>query len=221
MDYNIDMVMCIDGSAKMRPVIEKVKKNVFVFYEKVVNAFREFDRDVGEVRIKVIVFRDFAGDERPMEESEFFVLPEQIYEFLSFVQGIKAVGGGANSPENALEAVILAMKSDWTKGGVKRRHMILVYTDSEALPLGKRADCPGYPAGMPADLKEMQSWWEGDVPCENFSTRSSGLIAFAPNVYPWSDLCCFNRYCPAYSKAGTDISEIDFINVFDFFIEGI
>lgn len=219
--YNIDIIACIDGSAKMRPIIDEVKRNVLSFPGKFVDVLCEADKDVEAVRVKVIVFRDYGGEGTPMEESEFFELPEQEKEYRSFVQGIKAVGGGDRAG-NALEAITLAIKSDWSKGGCRRRQAILVYTDSEALPLGTRVDCPGYPAGMPADINELESWWEGRKSCgNNYRPVSCGLVAFAPDVYPWRDLCCLNRYWPAFSHAGTDVRDIEMSNVFDVLVEVI
>ena len=117
-DYCVDIVMCIDGTGSMSPIIDEVKNNAMTFYQKFVDAMEENDKDVSELRIKVIVFRDYICDSEPMRESEFFELPRQNAEFRSFVSSIEACGGG-DAPENALEAISLALKSDWTTSGSK------------------------------------------------------------------------------------------------------
>lgn len=53
-----------------------------------------------------------------MEESQFFILPEEKQEFYNFVSQIKA-GGGGDEPESGLEALALALRSDFVKDGDK------------------------------------------------------------------------------------------------------
>ena len=134
-DYYVDIVMCIDATGSMKPIIEEVKGNALSFYQKFVEAMDENDKSVSQLRIKVIVFRDYGCDPEPMVESTFYTLPEQNEEFKSFVNSIEPSGGG-DVPENALEAIALALKSDWTTGGARRRHAILVFSDAPAIPLG-------------------------------------------------------------------------------------
>ena len=218
-DYYVDIVMCIDGTASMRPIIDEVKRNALSFYRKFIEAMADADKSAEKVRIKVIVFRDYGSDEKPMEVSEFFTIPDQEAEFNAFVQGIEAVGGG-DLPENALEAIALAVKSDWTTGGTRRRHAILVFTDAEALPLGVRADSPNYPEGMPADLAQLGAWWENaDQTCPGtYQAKAGRLVVFAPNAYPWTELQTWNRYWPAFSQAGTGLSDVDISAAIDLLV---
>ena len=221
-DYYVDIVMCIDGTASMRPIIDEVKRNALSFYHKFIEAMADADKSVDGVRIKVIVFRDFKDDEKPMEVSEFFTIPDQEAEFNAYVQGIEAVGGG-DLPENAREAISRAMKSDWTLQGKKHRHVIIVFTDAEALPLGERASCPNYPEGMPADLAQLGAWWEStdQTFSSTYEKRSGRLVVFAPNAYPWSDIQAWNRYWPAFSQAGTGLKDLDINNVIDLLVGSI
>lgn len=218
-DYNVDIVMCIDGTASMRPIIDQVKANALSFYKKFVDAMEENDKKAEALRIKVIVFRDYGCDDQPMEESDFFTLPDQADEFNAYVNGIEVKGGG-DLPENALEAIALALKSKWTSGGNKRRHAILVFTDAAALPLGERAACVGYPSGMPADLAELGAWWEGTEQTldSTYQPNAGRLVAFAPNAYPWTDIQAWNRYWPAFSQAGNGLSDVDIQSAIDLLV---
>ena len=218
-DYNVDIVMCIDGTGSMRPIIDEVKANALSFYQKFVDAMEENDKKAEELRIKVIVFRDYGCDDKPMEESEFFTLPAQTEEFNNFVKGIEVAGGG-DIPENALEAIALALKSKWTVGGNKRRHAILVFTDAPALPLGARADSAKYPEGMPADLAELGAWWEGTEQAldSTYQPKAGRLVVFAPNAYPWTDIQAWNRYWPAFSQAGKGLSDVDIQSAIDLLV---
>ena len=75
-DYNVDIVMCIDATGSMSPIIEKVKENALSFYQRFLESMEESEKTVEQLRIKVIVFRDYGCDEAPMTESEFFTLPD-------------------------------------------------------------------------------------------------------------------------------------------------
>jgi hypothetical protein len=208
--YNVDIVMCIDGTASMAPIIDEVKKNALDFYQKFVASMEKTRRNVGQLRIKLIVFRDYGCDTNPMEESEFFTLPDQKEEFDKKVKEIEAQGGG-DLPENALEAIALAMKSDWTQEGNRRRHVILVFTDASALPLGERAGEASYPEGMPKSFDELHDWWHGYDQnfISKYQTRAGRLVVFAPEAEPWSDLVNWNRVTFKASQAGQGLSELD------------
>ena len=218
-DYNVDIVMCIDATGSMSPIIDEVKKNALSFYQKFVDSMDENDKEVEQLRIKVIAFRDYGCDEEPMVESPFYTLPDQNDEFKGFVNSIKAKGGG-DDPENALEAIALALKSDWTTGGSKRRHAILVFTDAPALRLGERANSAAYPSGMPKDIAQLGAWWEGtDQTLEStYQPKAGRLVAFVPNATPWTELQAWNRYWPAFSKAGTGLKDVDIQSAIDLMV---
>lgn len=217
-DYNVDIVMCIDKTGSMSPIINKVKANALSFYQKFVDSMEEIEKSVDQLRIKVIAFGD-VQDAEPFLESNFFTLPDQNDEFQTFVNGIEASGGG-DIPENALEAIALALKSDWTTGGSKRRHAILVFSDAPALPLGERKDHPNYPAGMPADLAQLGAWWEGtdQTMGGTYQPKAGRLVAFVPNAEPWTELQAWNRYWPAFSNAGEGLTDVDIQSAIDLLV---
>ncbi len=218
-EYCVDIVMCIDATGSMSPIIEEVKANALSFYERFIDAMEENDKEVEELRIKVIAFRDFGCDSKPIEESQFFTLPADNESFRAFVGGSRAEGGG-DTPENALEAVALALKSDWTTSGAKRRHAILVFSDAPALPLGARSSSASYPAGMPADIAELGAWWEGTSQTlgSTYQAKAGRLIAFVPNSEPWTELQAWNRYWPAFSPAGTGLNDVDIQSAIDLMV---
>ena len=217
--YNVDIVMCIDATGSMAPIIEEVKANAISFYQKFIDAMEENDKEVEQLRIKVISFRDYGYDDEPMVESQFFALPDQNEEFMNFVNGIEAKGGG-DGPENALEAIALALKSDWTTGGSRRRHAVLVFSDAPALPLGERASAGSYPADMPADIAQLGSWWEGtdQTLTSTYQQKAGRLVAFVPNAEPWTELQAWNRYWPAFSPAGTGLPDVDIQSAIDLMV---
>ena len=211
--YCVDVVMLIDATGSMSPIIEKVKSDAINFCDKFHRSMDENGKNVEQLRIRVIAYRDYAYSDCPaMECSEFFTLPEQNEAFRAYVSGIVAKGGG-DEPESALEAMALAMRSDWTTAGTKRRHVILVFTDASAVPLNdsRRTGHPDYPANMPKSMAELSEMWAGGsqtlggMPEE----RSARLVAFAPNVSPWCDLPSWNKVWNCFSKAGEGLAEFD------------
>ncbi len=181
--YNIDVVLCIDKTGSMAPIIYEFQRNALNFYKMVTNEMDAWDHSVNALRVKVIGFGDYDSDNRPMMISKFFTLPDESNEFEAFLNGINA-GGGGDAPENALEALAHAIKSDWTEDGIYRRHVIMMFTDAPALKLGARTnfenDDERIP--MPADLVELGEWWE------EMEFKAKRCVLFAPDCYPWGDL---------------------------------
>lgn len=211
--YCVDIGICLDGTGSMAPIIDEVKDNALAFCDKFHKAMEANGKNVDQLRVKVIPFRDYAYDgAKAMDDSGFFSLPEQNREFRAYVSGIAANGGG-DAPENALEAMALAMRSDWTRSGSKRRHVILVFTDASAVPLqdSRRTASEYYPADMPADLAQLGDMWSGcsqemeGMPEE----RAARMVLFVPNEQPWSDMQVWNNVWPSFSKAGNGLEEVD------------
>ncbi len=213
-DYNIDIIMCIDATGSMDPILDEVKRTALSFEDIFREGMEAKGKSVDQLRIKVIAFRDYIIDAVPMQESDFFVLPGDRTRFKNFLDSIEASGGG-DEPENALEAIATALKSDWVTTGTKRRHVILVFTDASALELGQRMGCKDYPADMPRDLKELGSWWEGvsQYYHSNYESKSGRLVVFGPRKDPWIRMgTTWNRLWVSYSNQcgldGTKIQDV-------------
>ena len=80
--YNVDIVMCIDATASMVPLLKLVKANALSFYQDFINEMSKKDKRPNQVRVRVIAFRDYLADGKDaMLLSPFFNLPEQSAEF--------------------------------------------------------------------------------------------------------------------------------------------
>ena len=209
---NVDLVLCIDGTKSMESIIEEVKSSAKSFYTKLTKALYEKGREVETFRIKIIVFRDYYCDgDKSMVVSEFFTLPEQLEEFSSFVSNIHAEGGG-DEPENALEALAIAMKSNWTTEGTRKRHIIMLWTDASAHKLEKASEVAvpdNYPQGIPSTFREFSDMWN-DNQSGAMNKDAKRLILFAPDSYPWSTIGSeWELTCWGSSRAGEGMKEID------------
>ena len=212
MKYNLDYVFCIDGTKSMSSCIETVRDTVKMWIEQTRDTYEEIDKQISALRAKIIVFRDFAfhGD-KAIEETPFFVFPEEKEALYAFLDSIETKGESPLHGSNALEAISLALKSDWTNAPDKRWHVIFVFSDKYAYPLSKRAKCANYPKDMPKDLAELGYWWEG---AEDFGgtyqSKCGRMIVFAPNMEPWTEMQAWNRYWHIPSKAGVGLDDISF-----------
>jgi hypothetical protein len=206
--------MCIDATGSMSPVIEKVKENALKFYDDLKSHMESKSKSIDTLRVRAIVYRDYYNDGNDsMLLSPFFTLPDEKDEFAEFINDIEADGGG-DEPESGLEALALAIKSDWNKTGDKRRQLIVIWTDASVHPLEKNASSKpaNYPSNLAKDLDELTDWWEGQY----MSKAAKRLILYTPDAYAWSDIATnWNNTIQYPSKAGEGLEEFDYQTILD------
>lgn len=193
-DYNVDVAVCLDVSGSMEARMPQIKQFVCGLEEGLRAACEERAAELGAVRVRLITFRDYAFDENPMELTPFFALPEEKQLLIDFMDGIECTGGG-DEAENSLEALALAMRSPWNNSSPHSRQLICLFTDADAVPLGKRAGCKGYPEGLPADIDAFVEQWETGELGEGFtfSKRNSRLFACTPDGGAWDMFLFMDR----------------------------
>lgn len=215
--YNVDIVMCIDATGSMGPLIKMVKANALSFYHDFTTRLAEKDKNVNEVRVRVIAFRDYLADgEKAMLMSDFFKLPEQTAQFEALVNGIEPMGGGDN-PEDGLEALAYAIKSKWNKSEGKKRHVIVVWTDDATHDLGFGRKAPNYPAKMARDFNELSEWWGvGQSPNSVMDRKSKRLLIYAPPKESWTTIAsAWDNALLFPSAAGQGLDDKTFSEILD------
>lgn len=220
--YTVDIVFCIDSTKSMDTIIEIVKNNALNFYNDLMYAMREKHKNVNEVRIKIISFRDYLADgENAMMVTDFFRLPEDSLEFSQTVQGIVDQGGG-DEPEDGLEALAYAIRSDWNTSGTKKRQIIVVWSDASTHPLGFGKDSPYYPTGMAKDFAELTEWW-GNKQMETYMKNSAKrLILYTPNKPGWTDIINnWNGVVHFPSKAGEGLRDVDYQEILSAIVQSV
>lgn len=215
MEYNVDMVFCIDATSSMTPVIDTVKKNVLNLYGDLMGVMEEKQKRIHQLRVRVIIFRDYLADgDKAMLTSRFFVLPEESREFAKAIRSIRVEGGG-DAPEDGLEALAYAIKSDWSNEGNINRSVICLWTDASTHEIGFGAAAKNYPEGMPKDFSELTEWW-GDQQIESqyISNRAKRLILFAPDLPYWQNIVhSWNNVIHYPSRAGKGLEEVTYYNI--------
>ena len=219
---DVDIVYCIDATSSMRPCIDTIKTVSATLHEKLKLALNDAGRTLSALRIKVIAFRDaYCDGPKAFEVSRFFDMSYETDAFMAFLNGIKAKGGG-DLPESSLEALSMAMQSEWCSPidpSIKKRHIIVLFTDASAHPLEQSADGTDkyYPILMPKTYADLIDMWgsaaqgtcmDNDAKMDPTAKR---LAIYAPATSePWShiaddmDLTSFAPIQP--DRGGADIS---------------
>lgn len=212
--YAVDIVFCIDVTGSMTPIIDAVKANALRFYDDVQTNLTAKGKNVDELRVRVIAFRDFGADgDAAIEESPFFRLPGEQGLFSDFVNGLLA-GGGGDAPESGLEAVALAANSPWTTRGDRRRQVVVVWTDAAAHPLEPAAVPVDLRPRVPADFSALTDLWEDAQ--GPLGASSKRLILFAPDGPGWSDISgVWENVVHHPSQAGAGLSDVDYGTIVD------
>ena len=163
-DTYMDIVFCIDLTESMKPTIDKVKNLTMSLYDDLIYFMSKvYHRESKRFRVKVIGFRDFYCDckyAHALEGSDFFKLPEQNQDFKNFVSSLEAKGG--DDSENSLDALMIAMKTDWVKISninTQRARYVTVLFTNKAEHKFKESETntdTNYPKGA---LKELLLAW--------------------------------------------------------------
>lgn len=208
--YNVDIVMCIDCTGSMGSLLDTVKANALKFYPDLKACCDAKGKEISDLRIRVIGFRDLGFDNNnAITDSGFLSIPDQEGKFKEIVNSFVASGGGPE-PESGLEALAMAINSDWTKGGNKRRHVIVVWTDASTHELGETGkDNPQYPSDIPTNFDELADWWE-DEQGGKMEKNAKRMILFAPDASRWNELEALTNVIHHPAKAGEGLEDIDY-----------
>lgn len=218
--WNIDICFCIETTNNMAPVIDNLKYAVKRIVADIIDRMEETCKLLGLLRIKVIEFKDFGCCTEPIVVHDFIEIGNKdntgTNAFLEQVDGISCRGGYGYC--NALEAIALALKSDWTTGETwRKRHCVVVFSNGKVHPIQLKKNVSNYPEEIPNNFGDLTAWWEGRVqPSEStYFHRVGRMVAFVPNEEPWIEAQTWNGFFPVFSDAGAGLSEIDFEIVFD------
>lgn len=217
--YAVDIVMCVDATGSMHHTLAGVRDSVLSFHQLLTDAMAAKGRGISQLRLKLIAFRDF-GDraDDAIEESRFFTIPQELKRFEAVVAGLDARGGG-DEPESALAALALAVAADWETGLDRRRHVIVLFTDASAHPLGAPGQTAAYtyPLNIPATMDGLFAQW-GHARSQSALMENSAkrLLLFAPEASPWEEIAeDWNNTLYFPSVAGEGLEEWEMSEIID------
>ena len=225
----IDIVFCVDVTGSMQPFINSVKSFILKFPDDLINKHLQQGKIVDQIRVRVVAFGDYKTDTNAINASPFYAkLPaEQNSEFNYFVSELRANGSG--EPKSGLEALSVAMCSDWVLDGDRQRHIVVMFTDASAHPLEDRVgEVPAaFASQIPSSIDKLTDGWEGGgQSASGFATTirqpARRLVLFAPDMYPWpaiGDSWQQTVFLP--SKAGDGLAEVEYDNLLQKLSTGI
>ncbi|MFF5480488.1 vWA domain-containing protein [Streptomyces sp. NPDC012935] len=212
LQYAVDIVLCVDATGSMHPVLDTVKSSALQFHDRLDDVMAKKGKAISQLRLKVIAFRDFGDDpSTAIQQTDFLHLPSQAGNFEDFVRGIDASGGG-DIPESGLEALALAINSPWETGLDRRRHVIVMFTDAPAHALGTHAATQSYPASIPRSMDDLfEQWGYSRSQTAVMEQSAKRLVLFAPDLAPWSDPIAeeWDLTLHFASKAGQGLEEFE------------
>jgi len=187
--FPIDVVFVVDGTESMGPLLERVKLRILALDGEIEEELRRSKRMLDSLRVRLIVFRDlYEHQESAFELTKFFDLPTQRAEFENAVKGIEAFGGG-DAPESGLEALFLAMRSAWRNEpeDLKRRHIILLFTDQDAHDLGASIPVSYAQTPHPRTMADLKKLWGPRSRNGIMNERAKRMVLFAPESIPTNE----------------------------------
>lgn len=197
----LDIVFCLDATSSMTPFIDTARKIVLSFHRKMQDGMMTRGIILDRIRARVIEFRDCFADTSWLRQTDFLVLPANEWVLNSVVSTITASGGG-DEPESALEALSVAIGSDWIGKHVKSVLLIVMLTDASAHPLGKGGvkRSADYPEGLATSLSDLQERWS--ALCRGAPAQIQRLLLLAPDAYPWKEIARTWNDCIHLVSAG-------------------
>ena len=169
LNCSVDIVFVIDATGSMRLLMDKIKQLAIALPKALTEAVKLAGKNMRKIRMKVIDFADFKSEGKDtIHESPFYNASNQIVQIINEFDSVKMVNelgegrGGDEIPENALEALWLALNSDFTEERPDEnvRQIIMLFTDASPLHFQERAKYPGYARyNFPARIQEMRRLW--------------------------------------------------------------
>lgn len=207
--YNVDVCLCIDKTGSMGPIIDTVKQNALNLYRDVLDSLENKGKHVSQFRIRVIWFGDYSADSVPILISNFLKMPEELPRYEEFVKSVKPDGGG-DVPEDGLEALAYAIRSDWVRTGWRKRHIIALFTDAPAHELGYSRSAKTYPTrGMPEDFGKLSEMWGSKSFPGEMDNSAKRLLLFAPDTSFWHTIKdCWNNVVLTPAGESTGLKDV-------------
>lgn len=232
LSYSVDFVFCIDCTESMDNILNIVKHRAQQFHKDVHSVMEAKGKHVDQIRVRVVAFRDYLAfdDEaqkgayrnEPMLVTDFFTLPQENRMLEVSIKSLQPTGGG-DPPEDGLEALAYAIRSDWNRSGTKNRHVILLWTDQPPHTMGHGRSASKYPKGMAKTLGELSKWW-GDYREPGYMPDQTAkrLILFAPDQGDWTYISRnWDNVVHVPSRAGDHLKQVDYETILAYIFQSI
>jgi hypothetical protein len=209
LDYHVDVVLVIDATASMTPIVDAVRGAALGFHARLDAVLAGQTKHVDVLRVRAVVFRDLRdnGDDA-LAASPFFTLPDEQPAFAAWVGGITLMGN-TTLAESGLAGLSVAIHSPWTSKGDKRRHVIVLWSDDE--PHAPEAEAGLAPAAFRSQVADnfdaLTDLWESG---QRVGSSSKRLVLFTPETGLWPVIAeSWDQVIHRPSEAGAGLSDYE------------
>ncbi len=208
LERGFDFVFVVDGAGAEENLLEAAKSKALDLHRYIQEYLQGRNSLLKSLRVRLIVFRGQKAKEGPRVESrDFFNLPEEADAFRQYADSLRSAAG-ADDPRGGMEALMMAIKSDWLKASMKMRHFIIVMAGRSTHPsdILYPFDEPGFTGDDGLDpLDFLQLNWIN--PQGSLSKDAKRMILLTPDTYPWSKISWWDYTTFDFSRLGTQESE--------------
>lgn len=222
--YCIDIVLCIDVSKNMEPLMCTIKEQAVRLPSELTYWMTQKGKIVSRFRVKILIFRnDAVNKKNAVQMTDFFDYHTRQDEFNHFVGTIKADGGGTES-DCGLDALAYAMASDWMRPAraTKCRQIIALWSDSAPEKLGFSNSFARRTLRIPSTFGELTAWWGDDPnsPTAKIHNAAKRLLLFAPDEKCWNAINkSWDNVISVPSAAGQGLRDQDFQKIITLLID--
>lgn len=159
LEWDVDLVFCIDNSENMKEHIDRVKEWIPEIIDRYANACPLNIYGIRNFKARLIVFNDYRlNSESAILTTDFFDLKNDKNLFLKVLKSIE-IQPGATKSVCGLEALTYAAYSKWSEY-FKRRRYIWVFSNSNTNSIGNNEVVDFYPKGVPKSAEEFIYSWK-------------------------------------------------------------
>lgn len=190
-----DIVVCVDTTGSMAPVIDNLKREIHRFVTDLENPPEQGLQPVNW-RLKVIGFRDLHVDGAPWVNREAPLASSEAAA-RSQIDALEADGGG-DEPESTLDAIwVAAAETDWRPSCTR---VVVLFSDATA-----------HPTLHPGTVAAGAVGGDASAVAQALVEKGCSLHAWAPHCPAWDTLASVPRVkFNSLDHAGDGLSSVDF-----------
>lgn len=185
--YDVDLCMCLDLSNSLGWLVKLMKRQLLTLGYDVVNDLIDQGKPVDRLRVSLVTF---GPPGVPIERTPMIELPSGAAMLYERALSLRLAGGGP-PVSTGLDALRLALESDWSPGAAKRRHIVALWTDRAA-------------GSADQGLNVLEERWE------EMDAAAKRLVLFAPDEPGWRAIGDAWENCLWFPvSAGRGLTEVD------------
>lgn len=187
----VDVCICLDTSSSMDQNIPFITNEILRLFANIQQDLASIGKPMYRLRAKLVLF---SSSNDLIHESTFLRIPEEIAEFKQQLKNV-IISENINLP-NGLGALAKAMQSEWCEDGWRRRHIIVLFSNSAPCQLEYDSTKANTHEKMPKDFVELSEMWGDEDEPGEMDYQAKRLFLIAPDVSFWHAIAnCWENTC--------------------------